>query len=102
MNLILFEIYTIYDSAYIMLYIFVLFTFLQNCDIQGDVLSSNLSIWANSSGSPVGPASNMSCSNNFRCADSVLFDDEFVPFDASPSSKYGPISKLSKTMIRSV
>ncbi|KAL2729391.1 roquin-2 isoform X1 [Vespula squamosa] len=72
-----------------------------NCDIQGDVLSSNLSIWANSSGSPIGPASNMSCSNNFRCADSVLFDDEFIPFDASPSSKYGPISKLSKTMIRS-
>ncbi|XP_015178822.1 PREDICTED: roquin-1 isoform X3 [Polistes dominula] len=73
----------------------------KNCDIQGDVLSSNLSIWTNSSGSPIGPSSNMSCSNNFRCADPVLLDDEFVPFDASSSSKYGPISKISTTMIRS-
>lgn len=71
-----------------------------NCDIQGDVLTSNLSIWANSPGNTINP-SNISCSNNFRCADSVLIDDEFIPFDASPSSKYGPISKLSKTMMRS-
>ncbi|XP_003702036.2 RING finger and CCCH-type zinc finger domain-containing protein roquin isoform X1 [Megachile rotundata] len=72
-----------------------------NYDIQGDALSSNFSIWANTQSSPIIPPSNMNCNNNFPCTDSILFDDEFVPFDASSSNKYGPISKLPKNLIRS-
>ncbi|KOC63223.1 Roquin [Habropoda laboriosa] len=71
-----------------------------NYDIQGDALSSNFSIWTNTPNSPMVPPWNINCNNNFRCTDPILFDDEFVPFDASSSSKYGPISKLSKNLIR--
>lgn len=73
---------------------------LQNYDVQGDTLSSNFSIWTNTPNNPMVPPSNINCNNNFRCADPILFDDEFVPFDASSSSKYGPISKLSKNLMR--
>ena len=72
-----------------------------NYDVQGDTLSSNFSIWTNTPNNPMVPPSNINCNNNFRCADPILFDDEFVPFDASSSSKYGPISKLSKNLMRS-
>ncbi|XP_017892553.1 roquin-1 isoform X2 [Ceratina calcarata] len=71
-----------------------------NYDMQGDALSSNLSIWTNTSNNPMVPSTNINCNNNFRCADPILLDDEFVPFDASSNSKYGPISKLSKNLIR--
>ncbi|XP_071877832.1 RING finger and CCCH-type zinc finger domain-containing protein roquin isoform X1 [Bombus fervidus] len=72
-----------------------------NYDIQGDTLSSNFSIWTNTPNNPMVSSTNMNCNNNFRCTDPILFDDEFVPFGASSNSKYGPISKLSKNLIRS-
>ncbi|XP_076248410.1 RING finger and CCCH-type zinc finger domain-containing protein roquin [Calliopsis andreniformis] len=72
-----------------------------NYDVQGETLSSNFSIWANTTNNSMVSSSNVNCNNNFRCTDPILFDDEFVPFDASSSSKYGPISKLSKNLMRS-
>ncbi|KZC04845.1 PREDICTED: roquin-1 [Dufourea novaeangliae] len=72
-----------------------------NYDMQRDTLSCNFSIWTNTSSNLMVPPSNMNCNSNFRCTDPILFDDEFVPFDASSSNKYGPISKLSKNLMRS-
>lgn len=37
---------------------------------------------------------------SYRRSEAVLFDDEFVPFEAPPASKYGPISRVSKTLMR--
>lgn len=77
----------------------VLFQF-QNYDMQGDILTPNFSIWTNASGNQITPTTNINFNNSFRRPDSVLFDDEFVPFDASTASNYGPISRLSKTVLR--
>ncbi|OAD62090.1 Roquin [Eufriesea mexicana] len=57
-----------------------------NYDMQGDTLSSNFSIWTNTPNSPMVPPTNMNCNNNFRCTDPILFDDEFIPFDASTNN----------------
>ncbi|XP_033340321.1 RING finger and CCCH-type zinc finger domain-containing protein roquin isoform X2 [Megalopta genalis] len=72
-----------------------------NYDMQADTLSCNFSIWTNASSNLMVPPANINCNNNFRCTDPILFDDEFVPLDASSSNKYGPISKLSKNIMRS-
>ncbi|KAK0180667.1 hypothetical protein PV327_003027 [Microctonus hyperodae] len=72
-----------------------------NCDVQGnDSLSTNYSIWANGPASQMTSLPHMNCNNNFRRNDSIIFDDEFVPFDASSVSKYGPISRVSKSLLR--
>ncbi|XP_023287730.1 roquin-1 isoform X2 [Orussus abietinus] len=74
-----------------------------NCDIhhsQGDPLSPSFSIWANAPGGQLSPAGNINYGGNFRRSDSILLDDEFVPFEATPASKYGPISRLSKSLLR--
>ena len=33
-------------------------------------------------------------------SDSIMTDDEFIPFDPPIVSKYGPISRMSKTILR--
>ncbi|XP_051162613.1 roquin-1 isoform X1 [Leptopilina boulardi] len=71
-----------------------------NYDMQGDILTPNFSIWTNASGNQITPSTNINFNNSYRRPDSVLFDDEFVPFDASTASNYGPISRLSKTVLR--
>ncbi|XP_046410424.1 roquin-1 [Neodiprion fabricii] len=70
-----------------------------NNTTQGDPLTSNFSIWTNISGSQISSSSNINHGNNFHHSDSILLDDEFVPFDAPPASKYGPISRVSKPLI---
>ncbi|XP_078041614.1 RING finger and CCCH-type zinc finger domain-containing protein roquin isoform X2 [Augochlora pura] len=72
-----------------------------NYDMQADTVSCNFSIWTNASSNLMVPPANINCNNNFRCTDPILFEDEFVPLDASSSNKYGPISKLSKNLMRS-
>ncbi|XP_011299638.1 roquin-1 isoform X2 [Fopius arisanus] len=69
-----------------------------NYDTQGEVMQGNYSIWANGP-SQISPGS-INYGNNYRRSD-LVFDDEFVPLDASPASKYGPISRLpTKSLLR--
>lgn len=69
-----------------------------NYEMQGDNMSENYSIWANGPGGTMPPHVNYG--TNYHRRDSLIFDDEFVPFDAS-ANKYGPISRVSKGLIRS-
>ncbi|XP_015114346.1 roquin-1 [Diachasma alloeum] len=68
-----------------------------NYDIQTEGIQGNYSIWAN--GPSQIPPGSINYGNNHRRSD-LVFDDEFVPFEASPASKYGPISRLSKSLLR--
>ncbi|XP_001603217.2 roquin-2 [Nasonia vitripennis] len=68
-------------------------------DIQSDSLYPNFSIWTNAPTNQSNPG-NINFTNNFICNDSILYDDEFIPFDASSANKYGPISRLSKSILR--
>ncbi|XP_012257083.2 roquin-1 [Athalia rosae] len=68
---------------------------------QGDQLTSNFSIWTTASGTQVPPPSNINYGTTFHHSDSILLDDEFVPFDTPPASKYGPISRVTKPLVRS-
>lgn len=49
-----------------------------------DSPTSQYSFWSGSSGP------------NFVRSDSILADDDYVPCDAPPISKYGPISRMHK------
>ncbi|XP_011495312.1 PREDICTED: uncharacterized protein LOC105360184 [Ceratosolen solmsi marchali] len=69
-------------------------------DIQSDSLYPNFSIWTNAPTNQTNSTGNINFTNNFICNDSILYDDEFIPFDASSANKYGPISRLSKTILR--
>ncbi|XP_015586020.1 roquin-2 isoform X2 [Cephus cinctus] len=71
-----------------------------NYEIQGDLLSPNFSIWTNAPGNQMTSTPNINYSSNFRRSDSIQLDDEFVPYDATPASKYGPISRVSKSLLR--
>ncbi|XP_058790594.1 roquin-1 isoform X2 [Phymastichus coffea] len=69
-------------------------------DIQNDPFNSNHSIWTNAAANQTTQTSNINFANNYICNDPLLYDDEFVPFDASSANKYGPISRLSKSILR--
>ena len=69
-------------------------------DVQGNPLSTKYSIWTNAP-QITSSALHLNYSNNYRRMDTMVFDDEFVPFETPPASKYGPISRLSKSLVRS-
>ncbi|XP_043286038.1 roquin-2 [Venturia canescens] len=68
-----------------------------NYDIQSNQ-NPNYSIWTNNP--QMAQGSHINYGTNYRRSDAMLFDDEFVPFEAPPASKYGPISRVSKTLMR--
>ncbi|XP_034942906.1 roquin-1 [Chelonus insularis] len=69
-----------------------------NYEIQGDAIP--YSIWANRPVSQTTPTPHLNYGNNFHRSDSIIFDDEFVPFDGTSANKYGPISRISKSLHR--
>lgn len=71
-------------------------------DVQNDPFNPNYSIWTNAGANQTTAAGNINYANNYICNDPLLYDDEFVPFDASSANKYGPISRLSKSILRLV
>ncbi|KAJ8667298.1 hypothetical protein QAD02_008960 [Eretmocerus hayati] len=70
------------------------------CDIQSDNTYPNFSIWTSAPTNQSNTTANINFTNNFICNDSILYDDEFIPFDASSANKYGPISRVSKSILR--
>ncbi|XP_014222745.1 uncharacterized protein LOC106649694 isoform X1 [Trichogramma pretiosum] len=69
-------------------------------DIHNDPLNSDYSIWTNSLSNQNNTTGTFNFGNNYICNDSNVYDDEFVPFEASLANKYGPISRLSKSILR--
>lgn len=75
---------------------------------ENDVCTSTYSIWTSGgilhtgrgNGSQVGHISTTEHPTAFYRSDSILTDDEFIPFDPPIVSKYGPISRMSKTILR--
>lgn len=73
-----------------------------------DVCTSTYSIWTSGgilhtgrgSGSQVSHISTAAQPAAFYRSDSILADDEFIPFDPPIVSKYGPISRMSKAILR--
>ncbi|XP_067001149.1 roquin-1 [Anabrus simplex] len=73
-----------------------------------DVCTSTYSIWTSGgilhtgrgSGSQVSHITTAGHPTTLYRSDSILADDEFIPFDPPIVSKYGPISRMSKTILR--
>ncbi|XP_057334738.1 roquin-1 isoform X2 [Microplitis mediator] len=65
-----------------------------------DTLPPTYSTWTNAAPLSQMTPQQINYGNNFHRSDSILFDDEFIPFDASAANKYGPISRISKSILR--